>query len=86
MVSSATPTVIRMDVPPNGTWVTPQNARAADGINAIAAKKIAPGNVIRTSTSFKYFAVGAPGRIPGMNPPYLRMLSAVSTGLNAIAV
>ena len=34
----------------------------------------------------RYWAVGAPGLMPGMNPPYLRMLSAVSIGLNEMAV
>ena len=31
-----------------------------------------------------YSAVRLPGRMPGMNPPYFRMLSAVSTGLKTI--
>ena len=34
----------------------------------------------------RYCAVGGPGRMPGMKPPYLRRLSAWSTGLNCTAV
>jgi len=37
MVSSATPTVIRMVVPPNGKAVIAQMARKIDGIRAMAA-------------------------------------------------
>jgi hypothetical protein len=31
-------------------------------------------------------AVRSPGRMPGTNPPYFLRLSAVSVGLNTIAV
>ena len=33
-----------------------------------------------------YSAVRLPGRMPGTNPPYLRMFSATSSGLKMIAV
>ena len=49
-------------------------------------RKIAPGSVMRFSTLARYFSVGGPGRIPGMKPPCLRMMSACCCGLNAIAV
>ena len=39
-----------------------------------------PGSVIRDSTNCRYSAVGRPGRMPGMKPPYFFMSSARSTG------
>ena len=86
MVSSATPTVIRMLVPPKGKAWMFQIERKTDGSSAIVARNKEPGNVIRFSTPDRYWAVGLPGRIPGMKPPYLRMSSAVRYGSNAMAV
>ena len=40
--------------------------------------------MIRLSTYDRYSAVGRPGRMPGMNPPYFFMSSARSSGLNVI--
>ena len=45
-----------------------------------------PGSVMRFSTLARYRSVGGPGRMPGMKPPCLRMMSACCAGLNAIAV
>jgi hypothetical protein len=46
------------------------------GMMAIRARQIAPANVIRVKIVSTYSAVLFPGRIPGINPPYFRMLSA----------
>ena len=40
-----------------------------------------PTTVILVRIVFMYSAVFLPGRMPGMKPPYLRMLSAASLGL-----
>ena len=40
------------------------------GTKAINAKKVAPNRVILFEIFFKYSAVGFPGRIPGINPPF----------------
>ena len=40
--------------------------------------------VIRLRMKSRYSAVGLPGRMPGTKPPYLRMLSETSVGLNVI--
>ena len=40
----------------------------------------APTRVMQVRTSLMKSAVRLPGRLPGMKPPYLRMLSAVSSG------
>ncbi len=46
----------------------------------------APQNVSRVSTLSMYSAVCWPGRMPGMNAPERRRLSAVSRELNTSAV
>ena len=56
------------------------------GNTATKAKNSAPGSVMRVMIKSKYSAVCFPGLIPGMNPPYFFILSAMSTGLNVIAV
>ena len=43
-----------------------------------------PTTVILVKILFMYSAVFLPGRMPGINPPYLRMLSAASLGLKII--
>ena len=63
-----------------------QTANTISGVSAMAARKSDPGSVMRFSTLARYFSVGGPGRMPGMNPPCLRMMSACCAGLNAIAV
>ena len=77
---------MRMAVPPNGNCVMFQAAKTNSGITAITIRKIDPGSVIRFSTCWRYRSVGGPGRMPGMNPPCLRMTSACCCGLKAIAV
>ena len=42
----------------------------------------APATVSRTSTDSRYWAVGLPGRMPGMKPPAFLRLSACSIELN----
>src|SRR5215467_14048336 len=75
-----------MLVPPNGKfWVAPTSASATIGIRAMRPRYSEPGAVSRVSTKLRYSAVGRPGRMPGMNPPYFFMLSATSVGLNVIA-
>ena len=63
-----------------------QSANTSSGVSAITARNSEPGSVMRLSTLARYFSVGGPGRMPGMNPPCLRMMSACCGGLNAIAV
>ena len=86
MVSSATPTVISSAVPPNGNCAMSHTANTMSGVSAIAARNSEPGRVMRFRTLARYFSVGGPGRMPGMNPPCFRMMSACCAGLNAIAV
>ena len=50
------------------------------------AKYSAPMVVILDKTKSIYSAVFSPGLIPGIKPPCLFRLSAVSTGLNTIDV
>ncbi len=47
---------------------------------------MAPTRVMRVSVMSMKSAVRWPGRIPGMNPPYFLMFSAVSWGLKMIEV
>src|SRR5947208_16167620 len=84
MVSSATPTVIRIAVPPNGNCGMLYTAKKIEGKRAMEARNSEPGSVMRTRMLFRYSAVGRPGRMPGMNPPYFRRLSAVSVGVDLI--
>src|SRR5688500_20083158 len=88
MVSRATPTTMRIEVPPNGNVCgsSSHTANTMEGTRAIVARNIEHGRVIRLRMRCRYSDVGFPGRMPGMNPAYLRQLSAVSTGLNEIAV
>ena len=55
------------------------------GRTAMMPRYNEPGSVIRERTNCRYSAVGRPGRMPGMNPPYFFMSSATSTGLKVIA-
>src|ERR1700712_4770287 len=86
-VSSPTPTMMSTEVPPNGKfWLLPLPVSDRNRFGRIAMKPrySEPGNVIRLSTYCRYSAVGRPGRMPGMNPPYFFMSSARSTGLNVM--
>ncbi len=56
------------------------------GITAIIAKKLAPINVSLEATLSKYSAVGFPGLMPGINPPYFFIFSATSLGSKTTAV
>jgi hypothetical protein len=54
MVSSATPTVISSDVPPNGNCCTGRkNAKKIAGSSATAARNSDPGSVIRVRTKLR---------------------------------
>ena len=46
------------------------------GSTTTAARNSAPGSVMRVSTRSRYCAVGRPGRMPGMKPPYFFRFSA----------
>ena len=50
IVSSATPTVMRSDVPPKGNWLMSQNANTSNGVTAMTARNYDPGSVMRLST------------------------------------
>ena len=54
------------------------------GSNERIDKYRPPTTVIFVRILFMYSAVFFPGRMPGMKPPYLRMLSAASLGLKMI--
>ena len=56
----------------------------ANGTVEIIARYIAPEPVNLLATSFKNSFVCSPGLTPGMNPPCLFKLSAMSLALNAI--
>ena len=56
------------------------------GYPATIPRKSAPAIVMRVTTLPRNSAVGRPGRIPGMKPPYRLMLSATSFGTNVNAV
>ena len=79
--------MMRMDVPPNDwmSWLSVKKKMMV-GTTAMAAMKMPPGSVTRLITFLMYCTVAVPGRTPGMKPPCLRMLSAVSSGLNTIEV
>src|SRR5262245_62691228 len=59
-------------------WCCVTNA----GAIAITARNAAPASVMRVSVWSRYSAVRAPGRMPGMNEPCSRRLSAISCGWN----
>ena len=69
-------------VPPNGKfWLLPPVIEKKKfGMTETSARYSAPTSVRRVSTKLRYSAVGRPGRMPGMNPPYFFMSSARSTG------
>jgi len=85
IVSSATPTTMRSEVPPNenGTLI---HFAMSTGRSAITVRKIAPGSVIRETTPSMYSAVFAPGFTPGMKPPFRFMSSASWFGFTVMAV
>ena len=58
----------------------------ASAANNEIERKSAPAIVMRVTTRDRNSAVGRPGRIPGMKPPYRLMLSATSFGTNVNAV
>ena len=71
--------------PLNGNWLaTPSAPSATSGNSAITPRYTEPGAVSLLSTYWRYSAVGRPGLMPGMNPPYFFMLSATSVGLKVI--
>jgi hypothetical protein len=89
MVSSATPTTIRIAVPPRYIcWCgMPEIFAVPMGrITVMKPRKHAPTNVTRFITACRYSAVGRPGRMPGMKLEYLFRLSATSFTSNVIAV
>src|ERR1700730_18191214 len=89
MVSSATPTTMRMAVPPRYRLVdgTPVRMAVSRGSTTVmSARKSAPASVILPMTLPRYSAVLLPGRMPGMNVDWFFRLSATSTGSNTIAV
>src|ERR1039457_6598511 len=89
MVSSATPTTIRIAVPPRRNWVvgTPVRKLVASGRTTVTlARKSAPASVIRLMTLPRYSAVWRPGLIPGMNVDDFLRLSATSLGSKTTAV
>src|SRR6202035_4290620 len=89
MVSSATPTTMRIAVPPRYRLVdgTPVRTAVSKGsTTVIIARKSAPARVILPMTLPRYSAVLLPGRIPGMKVDCFFRLSATSTGSNTIAV
>ncbi len=53
------------------------------GMNEIMIRYRAPTKVI-CQNLIDMIGVRLPGRIPGMNPPYFRMLSATSLGLKTM--
>src|SRR3954471_14728107 len=68
MMSSATPTTIRIEVPPRPRAVAcekPPKRMKMFGRTAITPRNRAPGKVSRVSTRSRYMAVGRPGRTPG---------------------
>ena len=84
-VSSATPTTISSDVPPNRNG-TLTMSEMTTGSSAMTVRNSAPGSVMRVTTRSMYSAVRAPGFTPGMNPPCFFRFSAMSTGLKMIDV
>ena len=86
IVSRATPTAMSSVVPAKGNRVIPQTAKAIDGSRATKARNSEPGSVMRLRMPARYFSVGGPGLMPGMNPPCYRMMSACWCGSNVIAV
>src|ERR1700748_216296 len=73
---------MRIDVAPKAKFALVELMRTV-GRAAIAARNKAPGNVSRARMRSRNSAVGRPGLTPGMKPPYLRRLSAWSTGCAA---
>ncbi len=70
----------------NGIVATLKPAMRMFGRIATTARYTAPTSVMRVRILSMNSAVRFPGLIPGMNPPYLRMFSAVSSGLKMIEV
>ena len=62
----------------------PAKLKAKDGTNATSDRKMAPNSVMRLEILRRYCAVGLPGRMPGMKPPFCWMLLEMSSGLNWI--
>src|SRR5205085_917383 len=73
-------------VPPNRRVCTPVRSPTSVGITATMPRNSAPAIVMRVTTRPRNSAVGRPGRMPGMKPPYRLMLSATSFGTNVNAV
>ena len=60
-VSSATPTMIRMEVPPKGKfWLALTSTRAISGTSEIRPRYSEPGRVMRSRTYLRYSSVGFP--------------------------
>ena len=77
--------MIRSDVEPRKKVFTPVSCMMKVGATAMKARKSAETRVIRERTRSRYSAVGRPGRMPGMKPPYFFMLSATSWMLKEMA-
>ena len=71
------------DVPPREMLIPP-TLPISIGRIAITLKNIAPISVILDKIFEMKSEVDLPGRIPGIAPPFLRRLFAISIGLNWI--
>ena len=92
MISSDTPTPIRIEMPEKPSRPTllpplPSNWNSsADGMRAMAARNSEPGRVIRLRILARCRSVWGPGRTPVMKPPDLRSSSARRAGSKAMAL
>src|SRR6266508_2462845 len=77
IVSTTTPTTMRMLVPPRRSVCTPVMSPMSVGMTATMPRNSAPAMVMRVTTRPRNSAVGRPGRIPGMNPITLDVVSDV---------
>ena len=87
IVSTTTETTMSRPVPPIASPCSDGSSTPrTTGNTATVPRNSEPARVIRLTTRPRYSCVGRPGRMPGMNPPFLRSCSAVSSGLNVNAV
>ena len=90
ILSFLTPITISREDPPNAMLASPLylNIVAMQlisiGSPATMQRKNAPINVILPSILLIYFAVGSPGRTPGIIPPFFLRLFETSVGSNEI--
>ena len=71
-------------LPIRGRWWILAPCSIRSGMSEIAARYSPPTRVSLVRMSLMCSALGFPERMPGMKPPYLRMLSATSLGLKMI--